>query len=330
MMKWLIVEATTNNREEAMIIDTFSGLPDPRCLRTWLITFGRYEGYVKMFASKFAPSLKMSPEEMIEAFARLGPETMVDKMFDAVSEGFMELDTYVQVMDALEVQAQGVWMHVFPGNMESQPAVQALADARKRYPDRFFALPSFDLSDDLPDRVARLHQQIGLAGVTTLAFADGVFPDDARYRPLYEKLLELDLVLWNHTVNSWSAQHVSEYGHPRYVDRIACEFPELRIVMGHGGWPWVLEAVAVARRHPNVYIEPSSHRWKHLSRPGSGWEPLMYYGDWIMSDKVLFASIWQLQGLPLAMVIDEVKGLPLSEKSLRKWTFENAKRLYRL
>jgi hypothetical protein len=242
----------------------------------------------------------------------------------------MDLDAYVAVMDALEIQAQGVWIHIEPGDIFSQPAVQAVAEAKEKYPDRFFLLPSFELSPEIADHVQAFQDKIGLAGVTTLAFKDGVFPDDEKYDPLYEKLVELEGVLWNHTVNSWSSDHVSEYGHPRYVDRIACKYPDLRIVMGHGSWPWVLEGMTVARRHPNVYIEPSSHRWKHLSRPGTGWEPLMYYGNWVAADKVLFGSIWQLQGLPVSMVIDEVRALPLSEETLAKWTYENAKRLYRL
>jgi hypothetical protein len=221
-------------------------------------------------------------------------------------------------------------VHVTPGDIFSQPAVMAAVEAKTKYPDRFFLLPSFDLSDDLPERVAAFHAHTPIAGVTTLAFIDGVFPDDPKYFPLYQTLDRLGLVLWNHTVNSWSEAHVSEFGHPRYVDKIAVAFPSLKIVMGHGGFPWVNEAMAVVRRQPNVYLEPSSHRWKHLSRPGSGWEPLMYYGNWNASDKILFGSMWQLQALPLATAIKEVKALPLLAETIEKWTYKNARRLYGL
>jgi predicted TIM-barrel fold metal-dependent hydrolase len=313
-----------------MLIDTFSGLPDRRVLGSWLRCFTPYAGYVRQFANKMAPAMGITTGQLNDLFAKQGIADTVEKMMDAMDDAFMDLDAYIAVMDALEIQAQGIWLHVEPGEIFSQPAVQAVSEAVEKHPERFFLLPSFDLSPDIADRVQAFHDRIGLAGVTTLAFIDGVFPDDKAYAPLYEKLVELQGVLWNHTVNSWSSDHVSEFGHPRYVDRIACKYPDLRIVQGHGGWPWVLEALTVARRHPNVYIEPSSHRWKHLARPGSGWEPLMYYGNWVAADKVLFGSIWQLQGLPVSMVIDEVRALPLSEKTLAKWTYENAKRLYRL
>lgn len=313
-----------------MIIDTFAGLPDKRMLRSWLMAFTPYAGYVRLFGEKIAPAMGIASAELPRMIEKEGLGPSVDKMLNSMSDSFMDLKIYVKVLDALGVAAQGLWVHVEPGEMLTQPAVAAAADAVKKYPDRFFLLPSFDLTIDLPYRVEELHEEIGLAGVTTLAFIDGVFPDHQRYYPLYVKLDQLGLVLWNHTVNSWSDRHLAEFGHPRHVDRIACDFPNLRIVMGHGGWPWVLEAITIARRHPNVYLEPSSHRWKHLSNPGSGWEPLMYYGNWNASDKILFGSLWQLLGLPLATIIQEARSLPLSEKSLNKWMFDNAKKLYRL
>jgi len=313
-----------------MIIDTFSGLPDRRTLKTWFMSFGPYQGYLRIFANKLAPAMGLSPAALVKAFETNGLEVMVDRLLDQGKDAFLDIDSYVKVLDALEVQAQGVWIHIQPGDMFSQPAVLAVMEARKRYPDRFFILPSFHLDKKTPKKVLELHDAMGLGGVTTLAFIDGIFPDNEKYTPLYEKLSELGLVLWNHTVNSWSDRHVSEFGHPKYVDRIACRFPDLKIVMGHGGHPWVLEAVTVARRHPNVYIEPSSHRWKHLSRAGSGWEPLLYYGDWNVADKVLFASMWQLQGLPLSVIINEARGLPLKEENIKKWTYENGKILYQL
>lgn len=311
-----------------MIIDTFSGLADRRVLGSWLRAFVPFEGYVRMFAKKMSGSMGISPGQLVDAVKTEGIDAIVEKMMDGLSDSFMDLDSYVGVLDALKVKAQGVWLHIDPGDIMSQPAVVAAAEAVERFPDRFFLLPSFKLSDDLPGRVEDLHVKVNIAGVTTLAFIDNKFPDDKAWYPLYEKLDELGLVLWNHTVNSWSDRHLSEIGHPRCVDRIACDYPNLKIVMGHGGYPWIMEAVTVARRHRNVYLEPSSHRWKHLSRQGSGWEPLMYYGDWAIAHKVLFASMWQLQGLPLFTVIDEAKGLPLSEKTIRKWMYENAAGLY--
>jgi predicted TIM-barrel fold metal-dependent hydrolase len=56
----------------------------------------------------------------------------------------------------------------------------------------------------------------------------------------------------------------SECGRPLGVDRPALAFPELRFVLSHTGWPWVDEALAMAGKHPNVFLGTASyppHRW---------------------------------------------------------------------
>lgn len=51
----------------------------------------------------------------------------------------------------------------------------------------------------------------------------------------------------------------SEVGRPVYLDRVALDFPELKIVGGHIGYPWTDEAVALATKHENVYIDTSAY-----------------------------------------------------------------------
>jgi hypothetical protein len=119
-----------------------------------------------------------------------------------------------------------------------------------------------------------------------------------------------------------------DIGHPRNVDEVAMDFPELKIVAGLGGWPWVPEMIGVARRHPNVYINTAAHRPKYFATPGSGWEMLMQFGNTLLQDQIIFASSWWTYGMPLKDVIAETRALPLKEKVKEKWLYENAARLF--
>ena len=63
----------------------------------------------------------------------------------------------------------------------------------------------------------------------------------------------------------------SEVGRPIYLDQVALDFPDLVIVGGHIGYPWTDEAIAVATKHPNVFIDTSAspqtairHSWWSL------------------------------------------------------------------
>ena len=63
-----------------------------------------------------------------------------------------------------------------------------------------------------------------------------------------------------HPVGHTGPLRPSETGRPiPYIDQIAIDFPELVIVCGHIGYPWTTEMIAVADKHPNVYIDTSAY-----------------------------------------------------------------------
>ena len=53
----------------------------------------------------------------------------------------------------------------------------------------------------------------------------------------------------------------SEPGRPiPYLDHVALEFPDLRIVGGHIGEPWLDEMISLTGKYPNVYIDTSAYK----------------------------------------------------------------------
>jgi hypothetical protein len=53
----------------------------------------------------------------------------------------------------------------------------------------------------------------------------------------------------------------SEPGRPiPYLDRVALEFPELRILGGHIGVPWLNEMFSLVMKYPNVVIDTSAYK----------------------------------------------------------------------
>lgn len=304
-----------------MIIDSFGAIPDPEIIGSWFEAFRSFDGYRRMFAKTFARLAGLSPDDLshVDAVRHL----------ERLQGLWMPIDDYVAALDLLGVRSVGVWVHVSARG--GRTSLDRLAEIVDQYPRRFLPLPSYDRSlPDLRQRVERDHERLGLAGVTVLPIVDDRPADHDDNRWLYDWLSERGLVAWIHTVNTWSERHPSDYSHPRRADRVACAFPNLKIVLGHGGWPWVGEAVAIAWRHPNVYIEPSAFRWKTLAEPGAGWEPLLHHGDRTIADKVLFGSLWPNLGQSLAQVLDEARSLPLKPANLARWLGGNAARLFAL
>jgi len=119
-------------------------------------------------------------------------------------------------------------------------------------------------------------------------------------------------VIWARTI---------DFGRPLYLDRVACDFPGLTLVANHGGWPWVTELVAVAWKHPTVYIELGAISPKYIARPGTGWEPLLVYGRSLLQDRVLWATDCML---PFDRSLQEARELPLPPEVIDKWLGLNA------
>jgi predicted TIM-barrel fold metal-dependent hydrolase len=84
-------------------------------------------------------------------------------------------------------------------------------------------------------------------------------PTDRHYYPLLAACVDLDIPFCTQ-VGHTGPLRPSETGRPiPYIDQVALDFPELRIVCGHIGYPWTTEMVAVADKHPNVYIDTSAY-----------------------------------------------------------------------
>jgi predicted TIM-barrel fold metal-dependent hydrolase len=168
-------------------------------------------------------------------------------------------------------------------------------------------------------------KELGLVGINLTPFEHRMFADDRRYYPIYAKCCELGAFVVVHSSVNFSRGDINEYGHPRHLDVVASDFPDLRIVANHAGWPWLMDMVAVAWRHPNIYISPAGQRFRYFAKPGSGWEPLLNYGNGLLKDRVLYGTTWPL--LPLRRTVREVNELPLAADVKSKWLGGNALKL---
>jgi predicted TIM-barrel fold metal-dependent hydrolase len=115
----------------------------------------------------------------------------------------------------------------------------------------------------------------------------------------------------------------SEPGRPiPYLDHVALEFPELKIVAGHIGYPWTSEMISLATKYPNVYIDTSAYKSSRYPRE---------FVDYLRGHgrkKVLFGSNY-----PMLMPRDclrDLSGLELDDETKRMFLYENAERVFSL
>jgi hypothetical protein len=127
---------------------------------------------------------------------------------------------------------------------------------------------------------------------------------------------------------NFSAATAIHYGHPSGLDEVMVHFPELRVCASPPGWPWVNELLAVAWRHPNVWIGVVSVRPRLLATPDSGYGPLLQYGKTLLKNRILFGSGYPM--MPVERSVAEVRALPIPEPVQERWLHLNAAEFLRL
>src|SRR5687767_2525129 len=268
------------------------------------------------------------PREMsgyLRVFFKQEPQP---EQFRAVAEAFArDEDEVIRLLDEAGIEQSLVtgfdeWSSVH----ETFIPNELVAGLAERHPERFIPFAGADVLKG-NEAVRELEHWIterGFRGLSLRPFMIGLPANDRRYYPLYAKCVELDVPLSIHTSANWTTVSVNDLGHPRHVDAVAADFPELKIVMSHAGYPWVLEAALIAWKYPNVYLELAAHRPKYLATPGTGWEPLLRYGTTTIRDKVLFGTGWFLLGRPPGQIVEEFRALPVGEDVLEMWLWRNA------
>ncbi len=139
--------------------------------------------------------------------------------------------------------------------------------------------------------------------------------DDRRMWPFYEKACELDIALTVHTGMSYVVPQPSFHTHPDRLDRVLLDFPELKIIAYHMGWPHTEELIGLAGKHQNLYLSLSGIVGWYERSPYRGYHAIGTALQWVDPKKMVM-------GLDLPFddtkrVVDWVRNLEMPDE-LRK------------
>lgn len=148
-------------------------------------------------------------------------------------------------------------------------------------------IASVDPND--PAAAARLRyavQDLGLRGVKLSPPYQDFHPHSEDAYAVYRAADELGIMVIFHQGAVSHRRGVLDHAQPVLLDRVARDFPDLRIVIAHMGQPWPHEVVPLLRKHPHVYADISAR----CSRPWQLQSILFAAIDYGVQDKLLFGS----------------------------------------
>ncbi len=151
------------------------------------------------------------------------------------------------------------------------------------------------------------------------AYLDGRMPNLWK---IYRTAEKLGLPVMFHTGTSVFPGARSRFGDPLALDDVATDFPDLTILMAHGGRPlWCETAFYLIRAHPNIYLDTSSIPPRRFLE----WFPQIEK----VADRVLFGSDWPGPGIPgVREELEAMRALPLSDDFREKYFVTNARRVF--
>lgn len=242
----------------------------------------------------------------------------------------VSLEGHIELMDEAKIErafllAPKMGRAGLPQSWQLEPKI--VFDAVQKHPNRFSGIIGIDPFTGMRGvrELETMVKEYGFIGAHSYPHWFELPPDHARFYPFYAKCAELDIPIQmqvGHCLRYSNEYPLPSVGKPSTVDTIACHFPELKIIGIHIGWPWTEEMIAVAYKHPNVYIGSDAYAPKY-------WDPkFVHYINTFGQDKVLFGTDWPV--ISHLRAKEEIAELNLRPTSELKFMRSNALSLYGL
>ena len=283
----------------------------------------------------------MAEKPVIDAHIHIQPWEMIrPAVLEKMKAGRTDLDRYRACMESPSeflkfMDEQGIEKAVLVNYVSEimgfTDAVNGwIANYCSAAPDRLIPVGSIDARTAKdPDGAAE--KLFGETGIRALK----VHPSHQLYAPndyvdgsvpglqqVYEVAQKLGRPVLVHTGTSIFPGARNKFAHPMLVEDVAIDFPKMKIVLCHAGRPlWMNEAVFLARRFPNVYLDVSS------IPPASLLDYLPRLEE--LAGKVLWGTDWPAPGVPSpAENVAAFRALPLKEEAKEKILRGNAERVF--
>jgi len=143
--------------------------------------------------------------------------------------------------------------------------------------------------------------------------------NDKRLWPFYEKACELDIALTVHTGMSYVVPQPSKYTLPSLLDDVCLDFPDLKIIAYHMGWPYSEELIGLAGKHTNLYLSLSGIIGWLARAPYRGYHMIGEALQWVGGEKIVMGLDLPFDDTKRA--VDYIRNLQMPEELQEKWGY---------
>ena len=156
--------------------------------------------------------------------------------------------------------------------------------------DRFYYIAGIHPNYGIRRNLEELERcrEAGFLGVNVSPYIWGVPANAGLLFPVYAYCEQHEMVAIVHGSLHYNRFQSMWLGDPQYMDEIAINFPELKLVVSHAGNGFGVLALAVAQKHPNIFLEFSALWPRYLP------EATIQAVNTYLSDRCLFGTDYPL------------------------------------
>jgi hypothetical protein len=205
------------------------------------------------------------------------------------------------------------------GDLISNDEVERAID---RAPSRLKGLIGADLADPMATvRDIRARARTGkFVGVRIIPWLWDLPPNDRRYYPIYAACVDAGLPFCTQIGHTGPLKRSDTGRLVPYLEDVMIDFPELVVVGGHVGFPWIDEVATMIRKFRNFHVDTSAYALHRLPEDfvklmkGEGRERIMFGTNFPM--------------LTAKRCLENLDGLGLDEAGRAAFLSGNAKRVF--
>ena len=244
--------------------------------------------------------------------------------------GGVTIDQYLDKMDLVGIE-RSLLIAVRAGDIRVPESFEIpysrVYEICQEHPARFSGLAGIDPFrgmaglKDLEEAV----NDMGFVGAHLYPHWCELPPDHAKYYPYYAKCCELDIPIMmqvGHNLVYSRKRRLPSVGKPIYLDQVAIDFPELKLIGIHIGIPWTEEMISMCWKHENVFTAGDAYAPKYWP------EAFVHYANSYGRNKVMFGTDWPV--IDPIRAVKEVEDLGFREEAKKLIMRDNALKVFNL
>lgn len=155
------------------------------------------------------------------------------------------------------------------------------------HPEKLIGFCSVDPNRrDAVERLRHAIEGLGLRGLKLGPTYQHFDPVGSVGMTIFREAERLGIPVLCHQGTTFVRSAPLEWAQPITLDSVARQCPDLKIVIAHLGHPWCEEAMAVIRKHPNLFADISALH----TRPFQMYRALVAAYEYRVLDRLLFGS----------------------------------------